>query len=87
MILATAGTSRGFNDYFNAAVMAGLIDIPEGTDLSYQGPLQQPLLTPSADYLFLKGRPVRIPQDIEIEYRAVKESERRLIDKRKIFEK
>ena len=87
LILATAGTSRGFNDYFNAAVMAGLIDIPEGTDLSYQGPLQQPLLTPSADYLFLKGRPVRIPQDIEIEYRAVKESERRLIDKRKIFEK
>ena len=87
LILATAGTGRGFNDYFNAAVMAGLIDIPEGTDLSYQGPLQQPLLTPVVDYLFLKGRAVRIPKDIEIEYRAVKESERRLIEKRKIFEK
>ena len=87
LIMAIAGTGRGFNDYFNAAVMEGLIEVPEGTNLGYQGELQKPFLSPGLDYLFLKGRPVRIPKDLEIEYRALKETERRLIEKRKIFEK
>jgi hypothetical protein len=82
-----SGIQRGFNDYFNALVMEGLIDVPSTVDLGYAGELQKPVITPGFDYLFLKARPVRLPKDIELEYRALKETERRLIEKRKAFEK
>ena len=86
-ILSLSGMQRGFNDYYNALVGQGIITVPQNVDLNYQGPLQKPILTPGADYLLLKGRAVKLPKDIELEYRALKESERRLIDKQKVFEK
>ena len=39
------------------------------------------------EYLFLKKRPVRVPKDIEIEYRALKESLRRSEEQLRKFKK
>ena len=37
LMMAKGGTQRGFNDYYNALVLSGFVDIPEGFDLTYQG--------------------------------------------------
>ena len=87
LILGGAGIQRGFNDYYNALLRGGYITVPPNTELSYFGKDEAPLLTPMVDYLFLKKRAVRVPKDLEIEYRALKESERRLEKDLKKFEK
>jgi hypothetical protein len=87
LILAGAGIQRGFNDYYNALVREGVIEAPPNTDLSYFGKDEAPFITPAFDYLFLKKRAVRVPRDLEIEYRALKETERRLEKSLKKFEK
>jgi hypothetical protein len=87
LVLAGAGIQRGFNDYYNALVREGVIEAPPNTDLSYFGKDEAPFITPAFDYLFLKKRAVRVPRDLEIEYRALKETERRLEKSLKKFEK
>ena len=87
LMMAKGGTQRGFNDYYNALVLSGFVDIPEGFDLTYQGPEGKPSITQGMEYLFLKKRPVRVPKDIEIEYRALKESLRRSEEQLRKFKK
>lgn len=87
LIIASSGIQRGFNDYYNALVLEGLVDVPEGVDLGYQGKIERPLLTPSFDYLFLRARPTRLPSDLELEYRLLKEQQRRVEDQQKRMEK
>jgi hypothetical protein len=87
LLMAAGGTQRGFNDYYNALVLSGAIDVPEGFNLTYQGPQGQPSLYQGFEYLFLKKRPIRVPKDIEIEYRALKESQRRSEEQLRKFKK
>jgi hypothetical protein len=87
LILAGAGIQRGFNDYYNALVREGVIEAPPNTELTYFGKDEAPFITPAFDYLFLKKRAVRVPRDLEIEYRALKETERRLDKSLEKFEK
>ena len=83
MKLALAGSQRSFNDYFNALVAADVIEMPEGYDFGYSDDGKPGFF----DYTFLRARPLRVPREIEVEYRMLKEQERRLIEHIKKYEK
>ena len=83
MKLALAGSQRSFNDYFNALVAGGVIDMPEGYDFGYSDDGKPGFFS----YTFLRERPLRVPKEIEVEYRMLKEQERRLMEHIKKYEK
>ena len=85
MKLALAGSQRSFNDYFNALVAAGEIKIPDeyGYDFGYSDDGKPGFFS----YTFGRARPLRVPKEIEVEYRMLKEQERRLIEHIKKYEK
>ena len=82
---ANIGTTRGFNDYIYAYYLANPDKLPANVDLKTA---QEPGgYIDVIQYMFLRQRMNKIPKELQIEYRAVKESQRRLQEQLKKYEK
>ena len=82
---ANIGTTRGFNDYIYAYYLANPDKLPANVDLKSA---QEPGgYIDVMQYMFLRKRMNKLPKELQIEYRAVKESQRRLQEQLKKYEK
>ena len=82
---ANIGTTRGFNDYIFAYYLLNPEKLPPNVDL---GTAMQPGgYIDTLQYLFLRERGKKLPRELQIEYRALKESQRKLQEQLKKYEK
>jgi len=83
-LMNAAGLNRTWGEYYSAMTAGGMMDLPEGYTFGYDEVTGKPGFFGS---LLLRQRPIPMPKEDEMEYRAMKESIRKMNEKNKKYQK